>query len=468
MHLRRLLPQWRQFRCCVPKFTAILTTVKKLGSRDIFSVTVMGEELYIAASADDVNSIYKDTKNLDFDAVIVDLLREFGISKDTLDKLFDAQLSGGRSWMDRQHDVYREQMHPVGRGNAVAEAIVEQIDRAVQWDRILAPIALHSPGDTSRKVSLWKWCAHVLVETSIQAFFGPSFLRLSPGFIADYLRFDEDYWRLKAKYPKAAATAKENCVSAIHRWLQRPALERTDACWMVAKFEQDFMNMSICDKAQLAALLFINIEVINGNAYKSCFWLLAHVLHDQNLLKEIRTEIDQAFLNQSHAYSSPNITCLLEDCPLLNSTYDEVLRYTNNAMGVRLVVSQTKIGGKTLRPGRKLLMPYRQMHLDRDVWGPGAANFDPDRFMRNKSLSRSSSFRPCGGGNGYCPGRFLARREVFVFAAIVLRRFELGLLPSSNGGKPKFPDLDESTRTGAILSPVAGQDVILQVQSRTF
>lgn len=207
---------------------------------------------------------------------------------------------------------------------------------------------------------------------------------------------------------------------------------------------------------------------INGNAYKSCFWLLAHILHDQSLLKEIRTEIDQAFLDPGDPNGSPNIARLLEDCPLLNSAYDEVLGYTNNAMGVRLVVNQTSIGGKTLRPGRKLLMPYRQMHLDGDAWGPGAESFDAGRFMRDKSLSRSPSFRPFGGGNGYCPGRFLARREVFMFVATVLRRFELGLLPSSDGSKPKFPALDETTPTGGILSPVAGEDVIVQVQSRTI
>lgn len=195
---------------------------------------------------------------------------------------------------------------------------------------------------------------------------------------------------------------------------------------------------------------------------------MAHILHDQSLLKEIRTEIDRAFLDPGDPNGSPNIARLLEDCPLLNSAYDEVLRYTNNAMGVRLVVNQTRIGGKTLRPGRKLLMPYRQMHLDGDVWGPGAASFDPGRFLRDKSLSRSPSFRPFGGGNGYCPGRFLARREVFMFVATVLRRFELGVLPSSDGGKSKFPGLDETTPTGGILSPVAGEDVIVQVHPRTI
>ncbi|POS81166.1 hypothetical protein DHEL01_v200437 [Diaporthe helianthi] len=428
----------------------------------------MGEELYIAASADDVNSIYKDTKNLDFDAVIVDLLREFSVSKDTLDKLFDAQLSGGRNWMDRQHDVYRAQMHPGGRGDALTDAILGKVDKMVQWDRIVAPIALESPDDIFKRVSLWKWCAHVLVETSVQAFFGPMFLQLSPSFVADYLTFDEDYWRLKAKSPKAAASTKQNCVSALLRWLDLPELERRDACWMVTKVEQDFKDMGISDKAQLAALLFINIEVINGNAYKSCFWLLAHILHDPNLLRDIRTEVDEAFLDQNSTLSSPDMAHLLENCPLLNSAYDEVLRYTNNAMGVRLVVNETKIGTKTLRPGRKLLMPYRQMHLDGSVWGNAAESFDPGRFMRDKSLSRSPSFRPFGGGNGYCPGRFLARREVFMFIATVLRRFQLDLVPASDGGKPKFPELDETTPTGGILSQMAGDDVVIRVQSRAM
>lgn len=241
----------------------------------------MGEELYIATSAHDVNAIYKDTQHLDFDAVIRDLLTEFGIAKETLRKLFDPTLlsvgpgTRGRNWMDRQHDVYRAQMLPgSARGDALAADLVVRIDHAMQWmssssssgSSLLrtAPIVLgpsSQQDDGYTRISLWKCSAHVLVDAATRAFFGDALLAKEPAFVADYLEFDENYWRLKAKSPKTAAERKEKCVLALRRWLDRPKEERGDACWMVAKTEQDFAEMGIRDNAQLAALLFINYEV---------------------------------------------------------------------------------------------------------------------------------------------------------------------------------------------------------------
>lgn len=56
--------------------------------------------------------------------------------------------------------------------------------------------------------------------------------------------------------------------------------------------------------------------------------------------------------------------------PHLNAAYEEVLRPVNNAMGVRLVIKDTITGDRSLRPGRKLLMPSRQLYLDESpsIW----------------------------------------------------------------------------------------------------
>lgn len=229
----------------------------------------MGEEIYIATSPQDINSIYKDTQNLDFDAVISDLLTEFGIAKSILNKLYDKDIlpgpAKGRNWMDRQHDVYRAQMLPGSpRGDALAEDLVARIDQATHWTSLVTPIILkpqQASTDGSKLLSLWKWCSHVLVDAATRAFFGDSLVKCEPAFVANYLEFDENYWRQKAKSPKIAAETKKKCVSALHRWLQLPKSERMDACWMVAKTEQDFSDMGITDREQLAKLLFINYEV---------------------------------------------------------------------------------------------------------------------------------------------------------------------------------------------------------------
>lgn len=181
----------------------------------------------------------------------------------------------------------------------------------------------------------------------------------------------------------------------------------------------------------------------NSNAYRGCFWALTHLLHDESLLALIREEINPAFTTSS---ATPNMAYLLDHCPLLASFYDEVIRITVDPIAVRVTSSEVTIGGKTLQPGRKVLAPFRQMHFNPDVYGADAATFDPRRFASNPKLQRSTSWRPFGGGNTHCPGRFIARREVYMFVAIVLFRFDVKLAAGADGKKQTFPVLDISIR----------------------
>lgn len=124
------------------------------------------------------------------------------------------------------------------------------------------------------------------------------------------------------------------------------------------------------------------------------------------------------------------------------------------------------IGGKALQPGRKLLMPYKQLHMDAAVFGPDADSFDARRFMNNKTLERSTSWRPFGGAKTHCPGRFLARREVYMFLVIVLFRFDLKLVPRPGERTPQFPRADTSIPAGGLLPPVKGDDLFVEIRRR--
>lgn len=99
------------------------------------------------------------------------------------------------------------------------------------------------------------------------------------------------------------------------------------------------------------------------------------------------------------------------------------------------------------------------------MWGDDCLEFDHTRFLKKKYLARNPSFRPFGGGVTYCPGRTLAKREVFSAVAIFLRRFNMRL--ALNGSKPQpFPVLNIKTPSLGLNGPTQGMDVIVEMAER--
>ncbi len=205
----------------------------------------------------------------------------------------------------------------------------------------------------------------------------------------------------------------------------------------------------------------------------------------------VRDETRPAFAggdDVDSANAAPNVSYLVDKCPLLNSVFDELLRYATAVMGQRTAMQRATLGGhhnhhhhgagddKTndgpqqhrasgrceLRAGTKVLMPYRQLHLDAAVFGAAARRFDARRFLRWPALARSTSFRPFGGAAAHCPGRFVARREICMYVAIALHRF--GLARAAPGAA--FPRVDDKKATGGMFMPVDGDDVVVLVTPR--
>ncbi|KAI4277769.1 MAG: hypothetical protein LQ337_001527 [Flavoplaca oasis] len=198
--------------------------------------------------------------------------------------------------------------------------------------------------------------------------------------------------------------------------------------------------------------------------------MFAYILHDPQLLERIRQEVEPGVVN-----GTLNVPYLTEQCPKLESLFLEGLRLMTSSSLIRYVTEPTVVGGKVLPRGHNIMVPCRQLHFDEDVWGKNAYAFDPDRFLNDKQLSRSSSFRPLGGGQHLCPGRFLARQALFSFIALVLTRFETGLTPKGTSGEKnyecqpstqRFPRTDESKPALGALAPVAGDRVMLRIGLR--
>lgn len=202
-----------------------------------------------------------------------------------------------------------------------------------------------------------------------------------------------------------------------------------------------------------------------SNAVNTLFWMTTYLVFHPDLLERVKEETRPAFRD-----GELDLQYLLEKCPRLEAFFLEVLRTINGALGVRQVEKETHINGKVLRPGNTLVIPFRQLHFDHAAWGENSHLFDPERFLKDKTLGNHPSFRPFGGGVSYCPGRFLVRQQVFGFVVTFFHRYDIDLphLPIPGKGKgckaQTFPKLDETKPSTGTTACMENMDVIINVR----
>lgn len=194
---------------------------------------------------------------------------------------------------------------------------------------------------------------------------------------------------------------------------------------------------------------------MNHNAHKISFWVFAHIIDNPKLSAGIRLETAKAYSSDG----SMDVEILLSQCPQLDAVWYEVLRIYNNAAIARKATVETTISGKSVHPGETLLGPFRQFHTDSDIFGSEASSFDSGRFLAKKNLHHTRGYHPFGGGNTYCPGRFFARSEIYIFIATALNRLDLQLAPGE-----RLPNVDLEIPSSSAMP--ATKDLLVTIKPR--
>ena len=186
------------------------------------------------------------------------------------------------------------------------------------------------------------------------------------------------------------------------------------------------------------------------------------MLCDPSLLKSVRTETDACCALDG----SCDLEKLLTRCPILDATWNEALRLYNASTTVRQAVAECHIGNKVIHSGVQVFAPVRNFHLEESFFGGNPREFEPQRFLNNKNLSRSKGFIPFGGGHTYCPGRYFAQREIYMFLALTLHRFELQVTDAEAAiiSEPKVPPVENSLPAAAAIGPA--HDVFVTFRPR--
>ncbi|CAL4957524.1 unnamed protein product [Urochloa decumbens] len=116
--------------------------------------------------------------------------------------------------------------------------------------------------------------------------------------------------------------------------------------------------------------------------------------------------------------------------------YEALRLYTPLPAVHRRTYKPVELGGVKYPAGVTLVLPLLCIHHDRDVWGPDADEFRPERFAEGVAgAARGGGDRPpaffaFGGGPRTCVGQSFALLEAKMGLAMILRRFDLELSPS--------------------------------------
>ena len=171
-----------------------------------------------------------------------------------------------------------------------------------------------------------------------------------------------------------------------------------------------------------------------ANTVPSIFYTLVHIYSDSQLITDIRDELETSgFMGTPEDISlNPDLLAMPETCPLLYSTWQEVLRIHALGAGARYILEDVMLDDTfLLRKGMVVQLPMAVMHSDAAAWGENVKDFQPRRFLKQNSTRKGgfkqnfTAYRPFGGGASMCPGRHFVTLETMALAACMLSRFDL-------------------------------------------
>lgn len=184
---------------------------------------------------------------------------------------------------------------------------------------------------------------------------------------------------------------------------------------------------------------------MNTNAYRLSFWMIAFILKN-DLIHILRRETAPGF-DSEHMLCDSALLLDTKSCPVLDAVYLETLRMTTVSNSVREIEEDISIGGYRLRRGNIIMCPSIITQRAEEIWGPDPSTFDHTRFLKNPKIKNYAGYRPYGGGNTLCPGRFQARAEVLAMVMSFFQMYNVESLgpawvPTVNTFKPRIGTRD--------------------------
>ncbi|KAI0859747.1 cytochrome P450 [Xylaria cubensis] len=454
----RELPYWVPFLGHLQPFfqnsNALLTRANSYfgNTREPFALTIAGSTSYVVTRPRDVAEAYRNNSTLSWKEFLLEMMRTLGNNQVCVKAVAESlprDKAGfpnphGKSLITLARDMHIYQLHPGNQLDDLESKILHWFERHLDPEAMAQKYGSRGAKNDKKfvlTVPLVQWCSEFFTLATQEAYFGPELAEIDPHLHHAFILFDELSYQILYQYPGFLAgkmrAAKARVQHAMSAFLQLPSSGRSRQAWFTQAFESECRALGI-DSEQIAIMFFTVYWGATTNTRKAAFWLLAYVIDTPGLLAALREETAGAMDKAGHLDLGILHDAQQNGC--FEAVWNETIRMSAYAASVRYIARDTIIGGKVLRQGRRLMIPYRQLHFDENVFGPEVNEFRPARFgfdvsgkeknkkpegLGLKATTGGDSWRPFGGGVTLCPGRYIAKRSVHIFIALLLSRYDI-------------------------------------------
>ncbi|THZ04909.1 cytochrome P450 [Aureobasidium pullulans] len=473
-----------RYRNIIISHGCTLTIHRKRSTLPIYSLPMPAGKLYVVNTPHLITSVMKNSKTLLFGPFATKNHRRlFGVSAEA-ERLAQDNVDLARGPWGLWHEAVNASHVALNPGEGLDELnrkMLQGMSRT--FERLI-----RDTSEDPKEIGLLEWLKLELTNIVTAASYGPGNPFVDPKVGEAFWNFEENMMMVFAgifptvSCPKAYY-GREKTIKALTAYFA--AGKQHSAGHLVkgihehtAKYGLSHEDMARFELATVIAMLV--------NTLPSAFWLLYYIYKDEKLLKDLRTEVativrPKEFESGVVARTIP-VADLKTKCPLLNSTWLEILRHHADGSSFREVTADTVLDQQyLLKKGNVVQMPAIVIHNDVSVWGPDAAQFDAYRFLadndtksdksdatgeeRRRQAKRQSvpgAFRAFGGGQTLCPGRHFVTTELLSLTAMMIMRFDI----TYGSGKIEWPKLgwNDKDMSAAITHPAS--DIKVTVSQR--
>lgn len=204
-----------------------------------------------------------------------------------------------------------------------------------------------------------------------------------------------------------------------------PAIERKDLLERLMEGRDD--KGEPLGREELTAEALTQLIAGSDTTSNSSCALLYHVIRTPGVIEKLQEELDAAIPGN---FEVPTYE-MVKDLPYMQAVIDEALRFhSTSGIGLpRLIPLDSQgvhIRGHYFPPGTVLSVPTYTIHHSKEIWGPDADEYRPERWS-TVTARQKNAFIPFSHGPRACVGRNVAEMELKMIVATWARRYKVSL-----------------------------------------